>query len=485
MTLTEIIADVLSIQYEKRLLVFEVEGFRGNFDYIELLAESSYSIVTYDDIEVFRLLFENQIKCSNDKWAVIVSDDSYVPYDIRKGFFEVELSLNTVFPKLDEAILRRNAADLDIIGFTYGEVFSNKLSAHETELFISETVFSSANIKKYIEYCRHSLFERISSSNGKSISYTEWINIAQVKAAIEVYAARAGLSINLAFLEDAFATFVMGDYSKLSGQTSSEGPIILPKVFDYIAKDKAALIVMDGMSLFDFNILSRYFHGIEYELQCSYALIPSTTAISRQSLLSGKYPRQLETPFVLSKEEKGFYDAAEEYGYSKKQASYIRGYDVEPSLFTKLIAVIINDVDDIIHGQQQGRQGMYNDIILLAKSGKIQSLIRSLYKAGFTVYLTADHGNTLCQGIGALRNVGVEVETKAKRMMILKDFADISKVVTENTIEYPAYYLDKKYKYLICKTGISFNSKNSEVMTHGGITLDEVIVPFIKIKAVD
>lgn len=485
MTLVELVADILSIQYEKRLLIFDAECFRKAFDYAAMLADSSYCVVSYDDIEAFRLRFENEIKNSSDSWAVIVSDDSYVPYDIRKGFYEVQLSLTTVFPKLDDSVLRRHIGDLDIIGFTYGEVFSDKLSARDTERFISETVFSSANVKRYLEFRRLALTERISSSGGKPISYSEWIDIARVKASAEVYAARTGLSINLAFVDDAFAIFALGDYSKLSGQTSSAAPIILPKVFDYVAKDKAALIVMDGMSLFDFNILSRYFDGIEYELQCSYALIPSTTAISRQSLLSGKYPRQLENPFSLSKEERGFYDAAAEHGYSKQQAAYVRGYDVQPSPFTKLLAVIINDVDDIVHGQQQGRSGMYNDIALLAKSGRLQSLIRSLHKAGFMVYLTADHGNTLCRGIGALRNAGVEVETKAKRMLVLKDFADISNEVTENTVEYPAYYLDKNYKYLICKTGVSFDSKNSEVMTHGGIAIDEVIVPFIKIKAVD
>ena len=485
MTLVEIVADVLAIQYEKRLLIFDTEGVMIAFDYPTMLASSSYRVVSYDDIEAFRLLYENEIRNSDGKWAVIVSNDSYVPYDIRKKFYAVQLSLNTLFPRLDESTLKMNISDLDIIGFTYGEVFADKLSALETECFISKTVFSAANIERYLEFRRLVLTECISSSSGKPLSYSEWFDIARARALVEVYAARAGLTVDLSFVDDAFAQFALGDYSKLSGQTSSAAPTILPKVFDYIAKDKAALIVMDGMSLFDFNIFSRYFDGVEYELQCSYALIPSTTAISRQCLLSGKYPRQLENPFSLSKEEKGFYDAAAELGYTKKQAAYVRGYDVQPSPFTKLLAVIINDIDDIVHGQQQGRPGMYNDITLLAKTGRLQALIRFLHKAGFTVYLTADHGNTLCRGIGALRNTGVEVETKAKRMLILKDFADVSNDVTENTVEYPAYYLDKNYRYLICKTGVSFDNKNSEVMTHGGITLDEVIVPFVKIKAVD
>jgi hypothetical protein len=51
-------------------------------------------------------------------------------------------------------------------------------------------------------------------------------------------------------------------------------------------------------------------------------------------------------------------------------------------------------------------------------------------------------------------------------------------------IEYPKYYLPKEYDYLICNVGESLDIKGEAVMTHGGMSLDEVVVPFIKIKAV-
>ena len=80
-----------------------------------------------------------------------------------------------------------------------------------------------------------------------------------------------------------------------------------------------------------------------------------------------------------------------------------------------------------------------------------------------------------------------ETETKSHRMVVLKDFADKSAIMEKypGLIEYPKYYLDKQFDYLICGIGGSFDAKGEEVMNHGGITIDEVIVPFIRIKAVD
>ena len=199
--------------------------------------------------------------------------------------------------------------------------------------------------------------------------------------------------------------------------------------------------------------------------------------------MSGKYPQQLSDPFSLAKEESGFYNAASEHGYTKQQTFYARGYDALPGPLVRFATIIINDIDDMVHGQMQGRQGMFNDVTLLAKTGKLQSLISSLLERGFAVYLTADHGNTQCVGGGTIKRTGVETETKSKRMIVLKDFAEVSDDLRDRTIVYPGYYMNKSYQYLICKGDTSFDNKDEDVMTHGGISIEEVIVPFIKIRS--
>lgn len=104
---------------------------------------------------------------------------------------------------------------------------------------------------------------------------------------------------------------------------------------------------------------------------------------------------------------------------------------------------------------------MYNDISLLMRQGKLIGTVRRMLRRGFDVYISADHGNVPCTGMGKLMKSGVETETKSHRMVVLKDFADKSAILEKypGIIEYPGYYLDKDFTYLICGIGGSFDAE--------------------------
>ena len=254
-------------------------------------------------------------------------------------------------------------------------------------------------------------------------------------------------------------------------------------------KDHSArfvIIVMDGMSEFDWNILARSFIGFRYQKASAYAMIPTVTSVSRQCLLSGKYPVELVSPWTQSKEKQEFIECAKNLGFSDKQISYQRGYESTFSSLVRCGAIIINDIDDMVHGQKQGRIGMYNDVGVMAKQRKLAELTRRLLSDGFDVYITADHGNTTRRGMGKLMGTGVETETKSRCMLVLKDFADKKSLQEKyGLLEFPKTYLPKEFDYLICDVGDSFDSKGEEVMSHGGISIDECVVPFIGLKAED
>lgn len=470
---------ILQIEYEKRILVYDRDGFAANCDYVSLLRSCGYSVYLYDDIERIRFLYETEMRHTDTPCAIIVSNELYLPTDIRRGFREVTLSAEKLYPRMKASVLKEHFTDIGLIDYAYDAFEQRCLTEEATEQFLRDVVYSENMIRSYIAAEEKRIADRLKE---KPV-YSEWIEIAKENAKLEKYACLHHIKRDQSFIDDAFRDFIFSGYGKLSGTISTGAPAILPKVIDKIADGgKVCLLVADGMSMFDFEILSEQMKDYEYSFGGSFALIPTITSISRQSLLAGKYPVQLDDPFSLAKEESSFYEAAIEHGYSKQQSFYGRGYDADPSMTTRFAAIIINDIDDMVHGQQQGRIGMYQDVRLWAKEGKLLDLIDKMLGRGFRVYLTSDHGNTVCVGGGGAKRSGVETATKSKRMIVLKDFAHVNDDLEARTFVYPGYYSDKSYQYRICTGRTSFDSINSEVMTHGGISLEEVIVPFVEVR---
>lgn len=234
----------------------------------------------------------------------------------------------------------------------------------------------------------------------------------------------------------------------------------------------------------DFEIIKRTNWPFASEYAGSFALIPTLTSVSRQSLFTGLYPQQMENQFSLTKEEAGFYQAAASLGYSKEKTLYDRGYEPKINPQVRLAAIIINDIDDIMHGQQQGDTGMHQDVQLMAQKGKLQLLIRRLLFQGFRVYLASDHGHIQSLGNGQSVRLGLEAESKAQRVVVLRDFAEATEALTGVSSVFPGTYLKKDYQYYLAKGNTAFTTLGRQLVTHGGISIEEVIVPFISITGV-
>lgn len=483
--LKEYLIELLAAKYEDKLIISDFDDLESRYSYASILSELGFQIIPYIDAVACRYVYESELKGTGKKFAFILKSEQYVPYDILKSFHCVDLGLGALFSNLNKEVLNKDKKlDLELLYGTYNVLHKDITCYEETSSYVVEEVYGKANVKNYLQEVEKELCMKISV---EELNYSSWIDIASRKGNAEYLAAQCGINIDFAFIDEAFKEYILHGYQSVSSMLRKDAPIMVSRVMDYVTKknQKMALIVLDGMSVFDFNIIAAQFKDIDYEENYIYAMVPTTTAISRQSLLSGKFPSELERPFNLSREKKEFTEKAKDLGYLENQILYARGYEPNIGPSVKCLSIILNDIDDLVHGQTQGRIGMYNDVSFFAKTGKLQKLIKALFDSGFNIFLTSDHGNTLCTGLGMAKGTGIEVETKSKRMFIFKDFAQSEALINSNhMIEFPGYYLDKQYKYYICDTGTSFDTKGSEVMTHGGISIDEVIVPFIKIKAV-
>lgn len=469
-------------EYSNRILLIDADHLTDDTHFTDGFLSRGFEIITYHDDLSFRMEYEERIKSDEGRIAVVARPEQYIPYDLRRRLTVYVVSLADLFPRLEPSVLRENGTDYDLVSAAYTQTYDQYKTPEATQLFLRSRAYSYENIKDNLMTSYQKLLERSSGCT----SYKEWFAIASEKARIDVLSICHEIELDTSEINYRFRDYIFGAYKKLSTCMDAESPVLVSRAMEYMHdhSERFVIVVMDGMAEFDWNILSSSFEGIHYEATAAFAMIPTVTSVSRQCLLSNKYPSQLISLWSQSKEKQEFVECARSMGFSDKQISYQRGYDADFGSLIRCGAVIINDIDDMVHGQKQGRIGMYNDVGVMAKQRKLVNMTRRFLSAGFDVYITADHGNTPRRGMGKLMTSGVETETKSRCMLVLKDFADKEGTKEKyGLLEFPKTYLPKEYDYLICDVGDSFDAKGEEVMSHGGISIDECIVPFIKIKA--
>jgi len=483
MKLCDYIYQQSGAEFCNKLLLIDKDGIEEKESFSSSFSEHGFTIIKFTDDLSFRIKWESVLNTKDSKLAIVAGDDVYIPYDIQKKCTRYEVSYKSIYPRLNSDYFKaKSKVNHELVLRAYQHDYDKHTTQEETEQFIQKEVYCVDNVRIYT---RDILAQTLAKAR-KAQNHKDWFYVAEKKAGIDVICAEYNLDFDTAEINRLFRDWVLADFGKQSMVIDKSSPVLVKNVMEFIKErsNKFVIIVMDGMSEFDWSIISKSFSQFNYTKSSVMAMIPTVTAVSRQCLLSGKMPYQLSDPWHQSKEKSEFIHCASELGFKNNQIEYLRNYDAQFDMFTKCGAVIIMDIDENVHGQKQGRIGMFNDVTVMANNKKLADLTEDLLKQGFDVYVTADHGNTPCTGMGKLIGSGVETETKSRRMLVLNDFADKEeKIQKYGMLDYPKYYLPKQYDYLICDVGTSFDPKGEDVMSHGGITIDEVIVPFIMLKA--
>ena len=105
-----------------------------------------------------------------------------------------------------------------------------------------------------------------------------------------------------------------------------------------------------------------------------------------------------------------------------------------------------------------------------------------LFNCGFEVVLTADLGNVEGIGIGK-PNVGATADERGERVHVFPDALLRSNVAAKypGAIEWPTIGLPEDYFALIAPPQRAFIGEGKRTVAHGGICVEETIVPFITV----
>ena len=149
----------------------------------------------------------------------------------------------------------------------------------------------------------------------------------------------------------------------------------------------------------------------------------------------------------------------------------------------RVLGLVVNKVDRIMHGMELGAAGMHNQVRQWAGEGYMARLLDILHDGGFAVVLTSDHGNIDAAGYGRPAE-GAIADLRGERARIYPDPILRSRVKEQfpNAIEWPAHGLPADCLPLLAPGRWAFVRAGERIVGHGGISLEEVIVPMVEIE---
>ena len=261
---------------------------------------------------------------------------------------------------------------------------------------------------------------------------------------------------------------------------------------------KIVLLVVDGLSLNQWvsirNIINDQIEGIVFKESSTFAWIPTLTSVSRQSIFSGSAPQFFPNSINSTNSEAKLWSVFwEKHQFSKQEVSYCRGLgDGDPidaleevfnPGYTKILGLVIDKVDKIMHGMQLGSGGMHSQIKQWCEQEYLSKLLKYLLDNNFQVWLTSDHGNIECSGVGNPLE-GSIAKSRGERARVYPSPELRVKMKNENqdSFEWQPIGLPSNYFPLLANNRSAFVKKGSNLVGHGGASIEEVIVPLIKIE---
>lgn len=298
-----------------------------------------------------------------------------------------------------------------------------------------------------------------------------------------------------------FRDWMLRHYDSLASLPSRK-PVMVHQIAKSMAYQRAenvsaktALIVMDGMSYDQWLCIKAELELGGYNLQedALFAWAPTLTPISRQSIFSAAIPFYFGQSLSSTAKEAGHWKRFwEDNGLTSQSVYYLRmdgtgdiAADLEQQINLKsasVIGIVLNVIDDIMHGMNLGSAGMHSQIRHWVKQGHFNAFLKVLIDHGFEVWITSDHGNLECEGIGNIPD-GALSETKASRVRIYQSEAlrDQAPFKSEKSLAWTPKGLPGDLCCLFAPYQAAFHTAGKRIVAHGGISLEEVMVPLVKI----
>ncbi|HYF91542.1 MAG TPA: BREX-3 system phosphatase PglZ [Symbiobacteriaceae bacterium] len=309
--------------------------------------------------------------------------------------------------------------------------------------------------------------------------------------------------------EQRFAAWVTARFSSMLSLPPIPGPLVVHQVaphmargWDALGRPKRALIVVDGMNWAQWSLLRR---GLDLKVDFTMqennilAFAPSITQVSRQALFAGDLPWNFAASITTtSKEEAHWRSFWERQGAMKIQVGYLLYGEGEslPAFLdrlealtskpaTRIIGLVLGQVDKLTHGAAGvvSSRELQKHVAAWGESGTLRQVLEHLLTAGYELWLTADHGNVEAVGVGN-PGTGAMTEERSERALVFThaNLRDATALKFPGAVPWTGAGLPDDYHALLAKGFEAFTSVDKHTLSHGGISIEEMVVPFVRME---
>ncbi|RQZ49995.1 BREX-3 system phosphatase PglZ [Burkholderia sp. Bp9099] len=296
-------------------------------------------------------------------------------------------------------------------------------------------------------------------------------------------------------------------YADLILQPATKGPVMVHHIPRFLrqrrnaGEAKVALLVFDGLAFDQWVRIREHLiangQPLAFDENTAFAWLPTVTSVSRQALFSGLKPREFDDSIDHTNKEESLWKAfwQSEGGVAPGDVMYrraLRQLDQLASLQAditdrkpKVLGLVIDEVDERLH-KERSKEDVALWIDRWLETGFVDRLLAFLLAEGFSIYVTADHGNVDAVGVGR-PNQGVIAETRGERVRVYRSepLRAESSVAYSTTISLDIAGLPANFVPLFAGGRSAFVPAGDQVVVHGGVSVEELIVPFVKVSKLD
>ncbi len=419
----------------------------------------------------------------------------------------------------------------DAIGSDINDYLIKPLNPNQLLISIKKVLENNSIVNRKLKSDYTNFFIELSDMINSNDSYLDWINTYKKIIDWEIsldksddYQIIEMINSQKKEANRKFSDFIKLNYSLWSQKTNRpimSHNLLKEKVFPYLNEKKIFFIVIDNFRYDQWKILeehiSNYFFITKEEP--FFSIIPTTTEYSRNSIFSGLTPNDMknlefdlwsEKSNGLNNNEYLFLDKNFKRNGYKIKHSYNKIVSLEDG--DKLIkniqnlekyefsSIVFNFIDMLSHAKTESKvlknlvydeKSFRSFTLSWFKNSSFNELLKILSSKNVKVFLTTDHGTIKVDDpvmVKANKEVnnnirfkfGKNINTDDDSVFICENGEDI--LLPKENI-FTKYIFACNNQFLLYPNKYNYHQKKfRNTFQHGGISMEEMIVPFIELS---